>query len=350
MKLIKSLPILFTGILATMFTACENQDVEFPDYGTTSVYFAYQYPVRTIVLGDDEYDTTLDNQHKCKIYATMGGVYKNSKDITIDVKVDNSLCDKLFFPDGSPVKPMPSNYYSLASDKISLNKTLSDGVEVQLNDAFFADENALANTYVIPLLMTNVTNADKILSGTLSVGANNPSRSNTTAWNVQPQDYVLYCLKYINPWHAKYLRRGIDQITENGTTTKNVRHKQYVENDEVCGLTTKSLKSTVFPVSTTIRVGEGSGATVQTLTCNLILTFNENNECTITSGTDGYAASGSGKFVKKGEKKSWGNKDRDALYLDYNIDFNVKKFATKDTLVVQSRGVSMEEFNPSYKE
>lgn len=33
--------------------------------------FVYQSPVRTIVLGDDEYDTSLDKEHKCKIKATL---------------------------------------------------------------------------------------------------------------------------------------------------------------------------------------------------------------------------------------------------------------------------------------
>lgn len=347
MKRLKSLPILLTGTLALLFASCENQNIDFPDFGKSSVYFAYQYPVRTIVLGEDKYDTTLDNQHKCKIYATMGGVYANNKNITIDVKVDNTLCNNLYFENGNPVKAMPTNYYSLASDKISLNKTLSDGVEVQLTDAFFKDPDALVNTYVIPLLMTHVTNADQMLSGTLSEGVD-PVKCDPTAWIVQPKDYVLYCVKYINEWHANYLRRGVDQITENGVTTTNVRHQQYVEKDEECSTVTRTLKSIVFPVSTKVRTGTGGNETVETLTCKLILTFNENNECTITSGTDAYTASGSGKYVKKGEKKSWGNKDRDALYLDYQIDFNAKKYATKDTLVVHSRGISSEEFSPSY--
>ena len=46
-----------------------------------------------------------------------------------------------------------------------------DGVEVSFTDAFFADPEALTATYVIPLVMTGVTNADRILNGTLSEGA-----------------------------------------------------------------------------------------------------------------------------------------------------------------------------------
>ena len=74
----KKLFYLFSLLALVSFSSCENGDWSFPDYGTTTVYFAYQYPVRTIVLGNDEvFDNTLDNQHKCMIKATMGGVYEN---------------------------------------------------------------------------------------------------------------------------------------------------------------------------------------------------------------------------------------------------------------------------------
>ncbi len=69
----KKLFYLFSLIMLLAFSSCENQDWSFPDYGRTTVYFAYQYPVRTIVLGNDEiFDNTLDNQHKCLIKAVMG--------------------------------------------------------------------------------------------------------------------------------------------------------------------------------------------------------------------------------------------------------------------------------------
>lgn len=86
---IKSLMALAAVALAT--ASCENGDWEFPDYDHTAVYFASQSPIRTITLGEDVYDTSLDNEHKCQIMATMGGVYKNTTDRIIDIKVDNSL-------------------------------------------------------------------------------------------------------------------------------------------------------------------------------------------------------------------------------------------------------------------
>lgn len=53
------------------------------------------------------------------------------------------------------------------------------------------------------------------LNGTLSEGAE-AVRCNSSVWLVQPQDYVLYCVKYINKWTGKYLRHGVDKVTENG--------------------------------------------------------------------------------------------------------------------------------------
>lgn len=141
---------------------------------------------------------------------------------------------------------MPSTYYTLAGDKIKYNGEHWGNVEVQLTDAFFADEKALSNNYVIPVVMKKQTGADRILTGTPLIEGDAPARPNSDYWSVLPQDYVLYCVKYMNPWQASYLRRGIDQITENGTTTTVVRHAQSVEKDEVCGITTRSLTTAVF--------------------------------------------------------------------------------------------------------
>ena len=129
MKQIKLFSILTIGILSVMISSCRNQDVEFPDFDYSTVYFAYQYPVRTIVLGEDLYDTSLDNQHKFEIYATMGGVYSNDKQITIDIAVDNSLTNNMFFSAGNPVMPMPANYYTLAANQIKLDKNFREQSE-----------------------------------------------------------------------------------------------------------------------------------------------------------------------------------------------------------------------------
>ena len=73
---------------------------------------------------------------------------------------------------------------------------------------------AIENTYVRGI--------DHILTGTPREGLS-PSRTNTEDWDVLAKDYVLYCVKYMNPWQGKYIRRGVDNVTENGTTTEVIR-------------------------------------------------------------------------------------------------------------------------------
>ena len=76
MKLKKYIFGIALGTFSLTYTSCYNADREFPDYEEgTFAYFAYQYPVRTLVLGNDIYDNSLDNAHKCRIWSTMGGAY-----------------------------------------------------------------------------------------------------------------------------------------------------------------------------------------------------------------------------------------------------------------------------------
>ena len=82
---------------------------------------------------------------------------------------------------------------------------------------------------------------------------------------------------------------------------------------------------------------------------DLVLTFDESGNCTVSSKTEGVTATGTGKYVKDGEKKAWANKDRDAIYLDYQVDFGSKQYAIKDTLVARSREITVEQFSPTLK-
>ena len=359
------------GALALTQTSCYNADREFPDYeGGTTAYFAYQFPVRTLVLGNDIYDNTLDNEHKCRIWSTMGGAY-SGRDAVVDIVVDESLCDNLYFTDdggnaASPVLPMPKDYYRLASNAISYNGEPRGYVEVQFTDAFFNDPKAVANTYVIPLLMTNVKGIDHILTGSAREGLS-PSRTNTEDWDVLAKDYVLYCVKYMNPWQGKYIRRGVDNVTEKGVTTKVVRKdfslvnsdlEHYKENpvnqnDEVCGISTKNMSQAIFPVSF-----KTSGASIS---CNLILTFS-GNSCTISTDDENVTATGSGEFIVKGTERAeykdyqWGSNNgepvqRDILRLAYDVKFNNNdiQVSTTDTLVVQTRESNQRVFfSPKY--
>ena len=359
MKLKKYIYGVAMGTMALTYSSCYNADHEFPDYeGGTTAYFAYQFPVRTLVLGNDIYDNSLDNAHKCQIWSTMGGAY-GGRDAYADIVVDESLCDNLYFVDeggnpAAPVLPMPSSYYNLLSNVIPYNGDLRGYVEVQFTDAFFNDEKAVENTYVIPLVMTGVRGIDNMLTGTPLEGLS-PSRTDTENWGVLAKDYVLYCVKYMNPWQGKYIRRGVDNVTEKGKVTQVVRQDfslvnsdlEHLKenpvnaNDEVCGITTKNMSQAIFPVSF-----KTSGAS---LSCNLILSF-DGNKCTISTDDENVTATGSGEFIAKGTEKSeykdfqWGSNNgelvqRDILRLAYDVNFSKDnvQVSTNDTLVVQTR-------------
>ena len=359
MKLKKYVYGVALGAFSLTFAACYNADKEFPDYeGGTTAYFAYQYPVRTLILGNDIYDNTLDNAHKCQIWSTMGGAY-GGRDATVDIVIDETLCNDLYFTDeggnaAAPVLPMPREYYQLLGNAIPYNGNPRGYVEVQFTDAFFNDPQANANTYVIPLRMTKVVGIDSILVGKPREGLT-PARTNSGDWEVLPKDYVLYLVKYMNPWQGKYIRRGVDHVTEKGQVTTIVRKdttlvktdlEHYKENpvnqnDEICGITTMNMTQAIFPVSF-----KTSGASI---TCNLILTFN-GNQCTISTDDENVTATGSGEFIEKGTEKAeykdyqWGSLNgqpvqRDILRLAYDVDFtkNNIQVSTTDTLVVQTR-------------
>ncbi|ADQ78600.1 domain of unknown function DUF1735 [Paludibacter propionicigenes WB4] len=353
--------ILFLFVM-TSLSSCHNDPITFDDFKYSSVYFAYQYPVRTITLGEDIFDTSLDNQHKCAIYATMGGVYDNKKDVIINFNVADSICtgyNLVSNPTGGraanptvPISFMPHDYYTLTSNQIVIKKgDISGGVEVQLTDKFFADPKSLTNNYVIPLQMTTATNVDSILHGRPLHAGFHPRMLDASNWDVKSKDYVLYAIKYINTWHGYYLRRGIDVQTGSVNSTI-IRHPKDVQTYDVltdnasltkylCYLTSTSLTGLQYPV--TLKDASGSN-----YTCNLILTFDiTTGNCTISSSDPtNYSVSGTGSFVKKGEKNSFDNQDRDVLYLSYQINHIAKGIntVTKDTLVMRNRGVAMEQF------
>ncbi len=373
MKLTKYIYGAALGALSLTMASCYNDDKVFPDYeGGTTAYFAYQFPVRTIILGNDIYDNSLDKAHKCQIWSTMGGAY-NGRNAFVEIAVDNNLCNNLYFVDegGNPtfqVTPMPADYYTLASNTIPYNGDLRGNVEVQLTEKFFNDEKSIDNTYVIPLVMKSVTGIDHILSGTPRVG-HTPDRQNyvDSEWQVYPKDFVLYCIKYMNPWQGKYIRRGKDVITVGSTTSTVIRKDEsliktdvehYKENpvnqyDEVCSIKTKNMKQAIFPVS--FKTSGGSKD------CKLLLTF-DGNKCTVSSYSDNVTVTGSGEYIEKGTDRTeykdyqWGNNNgqpvsRDILRLAYNVSFDKEGItvSTNDTLVVRDRESNKKEFfSPKY--
>ena len=290
MKKIFYMSLMLLAAVAT--TSCENGDRDFDDFeGGKTIYFPYQYPVRTILLGGGvDYSTELDNNHRFRVMGYGAGTYE-SYDFTFNVSVDESLLQGVKFKDGTPVTLMPSSYYQLQATTSTYYGNRMSGVDVQLTDAFFQDPASIAQTYVLPLRMNNVKGASKIL---------------------EEMDYTLYCVRYVNPWEGYYLVKGTADQLEKCT---------------IVHTTTTSLTTCEYENMNGVKMTLSFGS-------------EKDDNCTIT----GEGVSGSGSFGHGTEAKAWGNKDRDALYLKYTA--NGKSY--DETLVLQRRGEfagTVKEFN-----
>lgn len=320
LRLINTLGLAAIAMLAT--TSCESGNQEFDYDGETSVYYSKPSYVRTVEMGEDpDLDLTEDNLHNINILAFCGGGYGNGNNVTVDYLVDPTLIEgkSMIYNDKERAMTlMPQEYYTIenANQFVIAKGNLKGGPKIHLTDAFFADAKSLDVNYVIPIKLTKATGVDKIIEG---------------------QDYTVCAVKFVNPWHAVYLRRGKDHVAyADGTTAENYRHTQYMEKGELMNVTTSGLKQSKMVVGVKDKAGVAHNVT-------LLLNFDDDNNCTVTTADPNAEVSGSGKFVKACE--NMGGIKRNALYLDYNVKVNgVATIATQDTMVVRNRGIVREYF------
>lgn len=360
--------------LALSIMACENQEIEVEDFGTTAVYFPFQTPVRTIIQGD--YDLGFndnDNNGKFEIGVRMAGVFTNETDRLVHYELAPDLIDAAALGvDTVNVKVLPSSYYTIEqTSPVTIPSGATDGrIPIQLQDAFFDDPLSFADFgdvhYVIPLKITRVEKLDSILSGVPTV--QNPIKIKADDWNPAPKDYTLFGIKFINKYHGKYLRRGADRIVgtsevftvSTGITetvnidTTSVYRADFIVQDEVVDVFTSGRNSTTV----TNRVRRGKIPSEDNVTLNL--DFDSSENITITNDQGGqFTVTGTGQFVDDGDK--WGGERRNVIYLEYQYrDVQVVEesvfgqltkrttvdltHTVKDTLVLRNRDIKFEEF------
>lgn len=330
--------ILISALLAGIY-ACENANWEFPDYAYTTTYFPYQYPVRTLVLGDYYYNNENDNNLKFKISARVGGMYENHSNWTVSFEVNDSLANNLLTNTGDTIKPLPAKYYTLTpiNNLVIPKGTFHEGIDVQLTEAFLEDTMAHRVHYVIPIQITSST-TDSLLTGLPSV--ENPDPRIQGNWIATPKNFTLFGVKYVNPYHGKYLHRGQSVIknTSGDIIETIVYRAMFVERDEVWALNTIN-KNTVN-VKGILRASTGSLGNF-----DMMLTFDSNNNCIInqTPGTT-FPVTGTGKLVKNADE--WGGAKRDAIHLVYQVNDGTNVHSITDTLVFRDKDVRFEEFTP----
>lgn len=339
MKIIYTL--LISALLGSLIS-CHNEEWEFPDYDYSTVYFPQQYPVRTLVLGDYETgDNTNDNNLKFIISAHLGGMYKNTKTQTVRYELAPELANNVVTAESDTLEMLPSEYYTLNPTDNTMEIPKGEfygGFEVQLTDAFLDDTLAYRLHYILPVRIVE-SSLDSILSGR-TTDANADPRIDAQ-WVIPPKNHTLFAVKFINPYHGKYLHRGQSIIKDASDATLEtiVYHERYVEQDEIWALTTTG-RNTVTVTGTVRETPSSPGNFV------MDLTFDDDNNCTIKENpASPFPVTGTGKFVKDGD--TWGNKPRNAIHLNYEITVGTETHFVTDTLVVRDRDVRFETFVPT---
>lgn len=341
MKIKNFIPVLTVFLLLS----CSNTEQEFDDFETQSVYFPYQTPARTLILGNyDQGINENDNNYRFEITALMTGVYSNEEERKVYFEVDNSLLDNV-----DNVQALPPDYYTLETlSPVSIpSGDTKARIEVQLYEDFFSDTLSFGeeNTtnYVIPLRITQVENIDSVLVGRSFETVTDPDPVNEAHWDVLPKDYTLFGIKFLNRFHGNYLRRGTDMIMSDPPILGREYNAQYTVDDEVVLVATSGFNKVYLQNI----IGRGENSSPGNVTMEL--TFNDNS-CTVSSYKDDpYTISGTGEFVEGGDE--WGGKPRDVIYLDYTYTDadNSETHSVKDTLVIRDRTAVFEEFEIELK-
>jgi hypothetical protein len=335
--------ILYLLSILMLLFSCTNQKIEFDDFEYQSVYFPYQTPVRSLMLGDEEIgDNSIDLEHAFSIGATIGGMYENKKDREITVEFATELVSDITDDANNVLQLLPAGYYNATFDKITIPAGSFIGkLRVDLTDAFFADPLTTGLHYVIPLRITDAA-GDSVLSGKPVSSVVSPDPRIAEHWLIPPKNYVLFGIKYINPTHGVYLLRGkrtnttvIPQVT----TSYSAR---FLDDNDMTKLTTKSLTENYMPT-----VG-GTNKEASNAKYSMLLTFNKENKSVVVSqkNATSVVASGTGKYYSKDDAgaESYNGKKHRTIYLDYTYIDGANTFHVNDSLVFIDTDMKFETF------
>ena len=324
---------ILLGVAAISFS-CENQDIKFEDYKNNAVYFPYQTPLRTLILGDEVIgDNTIDLEHAFSVGVAIGGMFENLSDREVMIELAPELIDSVVSENGDTLEILPSAYYDATFDKITIPKGGFFGkLRVNLNDAFFNDPKTTGLHYVLPLRIID-TDADSILSGLALVP--DPDPRVVENWEIPPQNYTLFGIKYINPFHGVYLLRGL----RTSSVDTLVYSERFLTDNGMVELSTKTLDESVMSIIGGNKTGGKFSA---------LLSFNESNKTITVSQTDASSVviNGSGKYFTKDdpESESYTDQKHRTIYLDYTYEDGGTTYQVNDSLVFIDTGVIFEEF------
>ncbi|MCX6325162.1 MAG: DUF5627 domain-containing protein [Bacteroidia bacterium] len=334
--------ILYLLSIVTLLFSCENQDIEFPDFEYLTVYFPYQTPVRSLMLGDEvEGDNSIDLEHAFSIGASIGGMYANKKDRVLTVELAPELASNIKDGGGNALQLLPAQYYNATIDKIIIPAGSFFGkLRVNLTDAFFADPLTTGLRYVLPVRITDAE-GDSILSGAPVSTVVSPDPRNSNDWVVPPQNYILFGIKYINATHGMYLLRGKRTNTNNALDVVSYSTR-FVTGNDMTKLTTKSLTENFM---STVGGTNKEGANAK---YSMLLTFNKDNKSVTISqkSASTVVVNGTGKYYFKAdtEAEGYNGEKHRTIYLDYTYVDAGNTYHANDSLVFVDTDMKFETF------
>jgi len=340
----KIVSIIITGVL---LCSCTNRDIEFDDYDYTTVYFPFQKPVRTLILGDESVgDNSIDLERAFSIGLTMGGVYENKKDRVVSVAYAPELAENMInAATGDTIHLLPEAYYSaefLSEAEIDMTipaGKISGKTRIQLNDSFFQDALSADFHYVIPVRITGAA-SDSVLSGEVASGValDTADVRNPEHWKTLPKNYTLFGIKYINETHGYYLYRG-QRINLSSNDTAWYSERFLTDN-------VASLLSTLSLTENAMDQAAGM-ATDESFRMKLVFDHDAQELVVSRLDTTTVEVSGSGIYFSKDDPESEsynGNKHR-TIYLDYIYNDGTDDYQVNDSLVFIDTDVTFEEFS-----
>jgi hypothetical protein len=336
--------IFFLISIIMLAVSCENKDVNFDDFEFQAVYFPYQTPIRTLMLGDEVVgDNSIDREHAFSIGVSIGGMYSNEKDRVVSIEYTPELAQNIIDDNSKDTLALlPPEFYTATFDKIIIPKGSFFGkMRVELKDAFFEDPDAIGLKYVIPLIITDAS-GDSVLSGEKSIATATHDRRIDADWAVVPKDYTLFAVKYINPLHGVYLLRGKSINTTVVPNDTVFYSKRFLDDNDMVKLQTRSLDMCTMPVV---------GGVNKNGKYSMLLTFDEEAQTMIVSqvNASSVVVTGSGKYYTKddSEAESYTDYKHRTIYLDYTFEDAGNTYQVNDSLVFIDTDMKFEEFKLS---
>jgi hypothetical protein len=330
---------LLLGI-CSLLISCSNQEVEFDDFANQRIYFPFQTPVRTIILGDEaEGDNSIDRDHAFSVGVAIGGMYYNDRDREVGIELAPGLAENITNAEGDTLYILPAAYYNATFDRITIPEGSFFGkLRVDLEDAFFEDPAAVDLKYVLPLRINDGV-GDTVLSGVASSIIEDPDPRIGEHWVTPPKNYTLFGVQYINPLHGVYLLRGRTINTTAVPQDTVVYSTRFLTDNDITKLTTRSLTENIMSTL---------GGVNKDGKYQMLLSFDEESQNITVSRLNetSVVVSGTGKFYTKEdeEAESYSEYRHRTIYLDYTYEDGGNTFHAMDSMVFIDTDVTFETF------